>query len=83
MSDELWETIDWGDDDDNDTINQEDHSFVSSTIDTKEIAGTIRLSGASLLCTPGCIYSVRVRRHAFIVHDEPEKGSRVATDEKR
>ena len=47
MSDELWETIDWGDDDDNDTIDQEDHSFTSSTIDTKETAGTIRLSGAS------------------------------------
>ena len=47
MSDELWETIDWGDDDDNETINQEDQSIVSSTIDTKETAGTVRLSGAS------------------------------------
>jgi hypothetical protein len=35
------------DDDDDDTINQEDQSIVSSTIDTKETAGTVRLSGAS------------------------------------
>ena len=35
------------DDDDDDTINQEDQSIVSSTIDTKEIAGTVLLSGAA------------------------------------
>jgi hypothetical protein len=51
MSDELWETIDWGDDDDDDdddddTINQ-DRSMVLSTIDRKDTAGTVRLSGAS------------------------------------
>ena len=50
MSDELWETIDWGDDeddDDDDTIKQDDRSMVLSTIDRKDTAGTVRLSGAS------------------------------------
>ena len=46
MSVELWETIDWGDDDDDDTINQ-DRSMVLSTIDRKDTAGAVRLSGAS------------------------------------